>query len=257
MALIKINDIELYVEVKGSGFPVILIHGVGGDHEAHLRNVIEPLSKNFKTVALDCRGHGQSDKPLEFTIDDHANDILGIMDHFGFQKVHLLGVSMGSYIAQLVAIMAPERIDKLVLTVTKSNGLSSSIQRLFKENEEEIKGLNMHETIIKLLKFMVYDTGLMKNHLEIFETKLSPDQFNAANKAIGAFDFRKELSKVTAKTLVISGKYDGLNPPDDGKEVASLIKNATFVEMQYSGHAPMFEEPDTYVNIVQGFLLKQ
>ena len=257
MGLLKINGIKLYVEVKGAGFPVILIHGVGGDHEAHLGSLIEPLSKNFKTVALDCRGHGKSDKPLEFTMEDHAQDIIGIMDYFGFEKAHLLGVSMGSYIAQLVAITAPDRIDKLILTVTKSNGLTSSIQRLFKENEEEIKGLNMHETIVKLLKFMVYDPKLMKNHLEVFETTLSPEQFNAANKAISAFDFRKQLSKVKAKTLVISGKYDGLNPPADGKEVASLIKNATFVEMHYSGHAPMFEEPDAYINTVAAFLLKQ
>ncbi|ASU35883.1 non-heme bromoperoxidase BpoC, putative [Mucilaginibacter xinganensis] len=218
--------------------------------------MIEPLSKNFKTIALDCRGHGQSDKPSQFTITDHANDILAIMDHFGIKKAHLLGVSMGSYIAQLVAITAPERIDKLILTVTKSNGLTSSIQRLFKENEAAIKGLDMHFTILKLLKYMVYDAELMKNHLEIFETTLSPEQFNAANKAIGAFDFRNDLSKITAKTLVISGKYDGLNPPADGREVASLIKNAIFVEMEYSGHAPMFEEPGTYVNIIEHFLLK-
>jgi 3-oxoadipate enol-lactonase len=144
----------------------------------------------------------------------------------------------------------------LILTVTKSNGLTSSIQRLFKENEQDIKGLDMHSTIVKLLKYLVYDPQLMENHLEMFETKLSPDQFNAVNKAIGAFDFRKDLSKIKAKTLVISGKYDGLNPPADGKEVASLIKNATFVEMQYSGHAPVFEEPVTYLDIVEGFLLK-
>ncbi|MCR8560743.1 alpha/beta hydrolase [Mucilaginibacter sp. BJC16-A38] len=256
MGLIKINGIQLYVEVKGAGFPIILIHGVGGDHEAHLRNAIEPLSKNFKTIALDCRGHGQSDKPVQFTLQDHVNDVLGIMDHFSIEKAHLLGGSMGSYISQLVAITAPDRIGKLILTVTKSNGLTSSIQHLFKEHETEIKGLDMHSTILKLLKYMVYDPELMKNHLEIFETTLSPDQFNAANKAIGAFDFRNDLSKIKATTLVISGKYDGLNPPAEGMEVASLIKNATFVEMEYSGHAPMFEEPKTYINTIERFLLK-
>lgn len=254
MGLIKINGIQLYVEVKGTGIPVILIHGVGGDNQAHLRNVIEPLSNKFKTVALDCRGHGKSDKPLAYTMEDHVQDIIGIMDHFGFEKTHLLGVSMGSYIAQLVAIIAPDRIDKLILTVTKSNGLTSSLKRLFKDNEEEIKGLNMHQTILKLLKFMVYDPELMKNYLEIFETTLSPEQFEAANKAIGAFDFRGQLSKIKAKTLVISGKYDCLNPPSDGKEVASIIQHATFVEMQYSGHAPMFEEPNAYINIIEAFL---
>jgi 3-oxoadipate enol-lactonase len=256
MALIKINGIKLYVEVKGTGFPVILVHGVGGDHQAHLRNVIEPLSKNFKTIALDCRGHGQSDKPPAYTMDDHVNDVLGIMDHFGIEKAHILGVSMGSYIAQLVAITAPDSIDKLILTVTKSNGLSSSLQHLLKQHETEIEGLDMRLTILKLLKYMVYDAEMMKDHLEVFTTTLSPEQFAAANKAIGAFDFRKQLSKVKAKTLVISGKYDGLNPPANGREVASLIKNATFVEMQYSGHAPAFEEPDTYIDIVERFLLK-
>jgi len=255
MGFIHVNGIQLFVEVKGSGFPIIFIHGVGGDHKAHLGNVIEPLSKNFRTISLDCRGHGQSDKPRHFTLADHANDILGIMNYFELETAHLLGTSMGSYIAQLVAINAPERIPKLVLTVPKSNGLTSSLQRLFKENEKEIKGLNMHEIIVKLLKYMVYDPELMKNHLEIFETKLSSEEFDAANKAIGAFDFRKDLSKIKAETLIISGKHDGLNPPADGKEVASLIPGAIFLEMQYSGHAPMFEETHTYVEKVKEFLL--
>ncbi len=79
MGLIKINGIQLYVAVQGAGFPIILIHGTGGDHQAHFSNIIEPLSKHFQTIALDCRGHGQSDKPLQFTMQDHAADILGIM----------------------------------------------------------------------------------------------------------------------------------------------------------------------------------
>jgi len=254
MGLLKINGVQLYVEVKGSGFPVILIHGSGGDHQSHLGNVIGQLSKEFKTIALDCRGHGQSEKPPQFTMEDHVNDILGMMDHFGLAKVHLLGVSMGSYIAQLVAIKVPDRVDKLVLTVTKSNGLTSSIQRLFKEHEQEIQGLDMHAIILKLLNYLVYDPEKMQAHLEMFETKLTPEQFSAVNKAIGAFDSRKDLPKIKAKTLVISGKYDGLNPPEEGKEVAALIKNARFIELQYSGHAPMFEEPVTYIDIVKGFL---
>lgn len=257
MGLLKINGIELFVKVQGKGFPVIFIHHVGGDHKAYLKNVIEPLSKSFKVVAFDCRGHGQSDKPLAYTIEDHANDILGIMNHFGFEKAHLIGVSMGSYIAQLVSITAPDRIDKLVLTGTKSNDITSSVKRLFKEKEKEIIGLDMHQAILELLKYMVYNTELMKNHLEVFETRLTPDQFNAANKAIDAFDFRKELSKVTAKTLVISGEHDGLNPAEEGRIVASLIKNARFVTMEYSGHAPIFEEADAYINLITNFLLKQ
>ncbi|MDN4074150.1 alpha/beta fold hydrolase [Fictibacillus terranigra] len=72
---------------------------------------------------------------------------------------------------------------------------------------------------------------------------LTPQQQEAANKALENFDFRDDLHKITADTLVISGKYDGLNPPDDGKEVARLIPHADFVVFEKSGHAPSVEEP--------------
>ncbi|WP_371364429.1 alpha/beta fold hydrolase [Sporomusa rhizae] len=68
------------------------------------------------------------------------------------------------------------------------------------------------------------------------------------------FDCRSELHKITAETLVISGKYDGLNPPVDGKVCAELIPKAEFVEMQYSGHLPMLEEMERYNEIIDNFL---
>lgn len=254
MELIKVNGINLNVNIQGDGPPLILIHGIGGDH-TQMDVITKPLSKHFKTIALDCRGHGKSDKPDHYALQDHVNDILGIMDYYQIQTTYLLGVSMGSYISQAVAIAAPQKIEKLILTVPKSNGLTSSVQRLMKEHAKDLEGLNMHDTTLALLKYMTYDPERMKEHIDIFETNLSPEQFTAANKALTNFDFRKGLPKVTAKTLVISGKYDGLNPPSEGKECASLIPNTTFVEMHYSGHAPMYEEPETYRQIIEDFLI--
>ena len=132
MGLIKINGINLNVNVKGEGHPLILIHGIGGDL-TQLENLINQFAKKYKTIALDCRGHGKSDKPDQYTLQDHVLDILGIMDYYGIQTTYLYGVSMGSYIAQGVAIAAPERIDKLILTVPKSNGLTSSVQKELSE----------------------------------------------------------------------------------------------------------------------------
>ncbi|WP_212001603.1 alpha/beta fold hydrolase [Chitinophaga sp. HK235] len=254
MSLIKINNININVNITGEGKPLIFIHGIGGD-QTHLDTIIQPLSKHFKTIALDCRGHGLSDKPAEYTLQDHVQDVLGILAYYKLSSVNLFGVSMGSYIAQAVAIAAPERIEKLVLTVPKSNGLTSSVQRLFSEHSSEIEGKNLHEATLTLLRYFTYDADVMKQHINIFETDLPREQFAAANKALAGFDFRKDLAKVTAQTLVISGKYDGLNPPEEGREVAALIPDATFVEMQYSGHAPMFEEPEHYLKTVSDFLL--
>ena len=253
MGLIKMNGINLNVNIKGDGHPLVIIHGIGGDH-TQLENEISQFAKEYKTIALDCRGHGESDKPDNYSLQDHVSDILGILDHYEIEKASVLGVSMGSYIAQGVAIDAPERIDRLILTVPKSNGLTSSFQRLMSEHAKELEGLNLHESILTLLKYMTFNPELMKKHIDIFETKLSPAQFLSANKALSNFDFRSELPKIKAKTLVISGKYDGLNPPSEGKICASLIPNATFFEMQYSGHAPNYEEPELYMKIIYDFL---
>jgi 3-oxoadipate enol-lactonase len=254
MEFVKINGINLAVEIKGEGNPLILVHGVGGNHEK-LRDLTDPLSEKFKTIAMDCRGHGKSDKPEKYTLQDHVNDVLGIIDHYKIQKAYVLGISMGSYISQGVAIAAPERVEKLVLTVPKSNGLTSSVKRLIEKHAEELSGTNIKESIPALFKYMVYNEEAMKPRLHLFETDLSPEQFAAANQALAHFDFRKDLPKVQAETLVVSGKYDGLNAPEEGKECAALIPNASFVEMQYSGHAPMLEEHDTYMKLVEDFLL--
>lgn len=254
MEFVKINGVNLAVEIKGKGNPLILVHGVGGNHEK-LREMIDPLSEQFKVIAMDCRGHGKSDKPQKYTLQDHINDVLGIMDYYKIDKSYLLGISMGSYISQGVAIAAPERIEKLVLTVPKSNGLTSSVRRLMEQHAEELAGVDIKKSIPALFKYMVYNVEAMKPHLHLFETDLPPEQFAVANQALANFDFREDLPKVKAKTLVVSGKYDGLNSPEEGKECADLIPSASFVEMQYSGHAPMLEEQDAYMKLVGDFLL--
>ncbi|WP_051882296.1 alpha/beta fold hydrolase [Chryseobacterium soli] len=103
----------------------------------------------------------------------------------------------------------------------------------------------------KRLRFLIFGF----EHLDVFETDLTPEQFAAANNALTNFDFRKGLPNITAPTLVISGKYDGLNPPKDGKEITTLIPNATFTELQFSGHAPIYEETERYLKLVEDFLL--
>lgn len=253
MGIIKINGININVQIEGDGYPLILIHGLGCDN-TQWESEIYRLSKNFKILALDCRGHGKSDKPDAYTLKDHVQDILSLMDDLKFSTVNLYGVSMGSYIAQGVAITQPNRIKKLILTVPKSNGLTSSTQRFFKDHANEIEGLNENEKMLFLYRHITYDPEILLKNQERLKSTLTPKQTVAANKALEGFDFRGELHKITAKTLIINGKYDELNPSAEGKLCASLIPNSTFIEMKYSGHIPMVEEAETYNNIIDQFL---
>ncbi len=86
------------------------------------------------------------------------------------------------------------------------------------------------------------------------ERRIDPEKQKAANAALEGFDFREDLNKIEAETLVISGTYDGLNPPEKGKEVAELIPNATYIEFEESGHSPNVEEKDRFIQTVGDFL---
>ncbi|WP_371369928.1 alpha/beta fold hydrolase [Sporomusa rhizae] len=165
----RVNGIDLNVEIQGNGHPVVLIHGLKMDN-TQWKYEIARLNQYCKTVALDCRGHGKSDKPDSYTLKDHIQDIISLMDILNFDVANLYGVSMGSYIAQGVAIAQPDRIKKLILTVPKSNGLTSSTQRLISTHAGELTGLTDREAIKALAKYMVYNPKVRADLADILRT---------------------------------------------------------------------------------------
>ncbi|ADY56099.1 alpha/beta hydrolase fold protein [Syntrophobotulus glycolicus DSM 8271] len=243
------------MEIRGEGPPLIFIHGLGCDHTQWNQEAAR-LSSAFQTIVFDCRGHGKSDKPVYYSLHDHIQDVLALTDYFALHDIILYGSSMGSYIAQGTAIAQSQRIHKLILVAPKSNGLTSSTQWLFQEHAGELKTMDKQEKRMFFYRHMVYDPQLLVEHPDLLKSTLTPKQKLAANKALAGFDFRKGLPGITARTLVISGKYDGLNPPAEGQICASLIPDSTFVEMQYSGHLPMYEEPDLYRSVIDRFLFQ-
>src|SRR4051794_2334854 len=103
-----------YVDV-GSGAPVVLIHGLAGDHTAWLAQ-IEALRQKHRVIAFDNRGAGQStqvDEPV--STQDLARDTLHLMDHCRVERAHVVGRSMGGAVAQHMALMAPGRVTSLTL----------------------------------------------------------------------------------------------------------------------------------------------
>ncbi|MDN4526013.1 alpha/beta fold hydrolase [Fictibacillus fluitans] len=256
MPEVNVNGVQLCYEEYGSGEPFILLHGLGGDHHM-FENEINELKKSYWVIALDSRGHGRSEKVPHYTLEDHVQDVIAFMDHLNIEKTSLLGASMGSYIAQGVAVFSPERVKQLILVVAKAFGKTSSTVRLQEEHADELKGLTEEEQMYALSKYIFHKpemVGEWSQRVDVDVPVLTPEQQIAAQKALENFDFRPLLDRITAETLVISGRYDGLNPPKDGREVANLIPNARFVEFEHSGHAPSVEEPERYRQVVTEFL---
>jgi len=256
MKTLQNGPVILAYEEHGQGEPILLLHGLTGNRHmfAHEVNI---LKKYFRVVLLDARGHGESSKPASYTLNDHVGDVLTLLDHLQIEQTYLLGVSMGSYIAQGVAIASPERVKKLILVATKSEGKTSSMEALFTRHENELEGLDFSEKVLKASKYMFHDLGAVAKWSQEAAEKspaLTPTEIAAANKALEGFDFREDLYRVTAETLVISGDYDELNPPEVGRATARLIPHATFAEFNQSGHAPNVEQPMLFLDFVLEFL---
>ncbi|MED1203177.1 alpha/beta fold hydrolase [Heyndrickxia acidicola] len=254
------NGARLYFKEDGEGAPLILLHGLHGSSRM-LKKEISQLKEHFRVIALDARGHGESDKPQHYTMEDHIQDVVNLLNHLKLEKVFLLGISMGSYIAQGVASAYPKRVEKLVLVVPKGHGKTSSMQELLDRHAQELEGLSFAEQFSYVSKYIFHSSAAIQNAFsEFYADKAmltSPQEQDASNKAIEGFNFLKDLEKITAKTLVISGKYDGLNPPERGKEVASRIPDAAFIEFMHSGHGPSIEEPERFKKEVINFLSEE
>lgn len=118
----RIGEIQINYEEYGEGTPLVLILGLGQDLATWGFQVSE-FSEHFRVIAFDNRDAGGSsrcNKP--YTTETMAGDTIGLMDHLGIERAHLLGTSMGGMIAQQVALIFPERVISLILASTTSWG---------------------------------------------------------------------------------------------------------------------------------------
>lgn len=134
----RVNGINIAYDVDGHGEPLILVMGLGGSRKGWIFQK-PSFRKHFKVITFDSRGVGDSDKPDEaYTIKTLADDVIGLMDHLGIDRAHVLGVSHGGRVAQEVAISYPERVSRLVLASTTTGGeeeLTPEMREVFNVEE--------------------------------------------------------------------------------------------------------------------------
>ncbi len=112
------GGVQIHYTDEGSGTPVVLVHGLAGNGDMNWRHpgTTEALAKDYRVVTLDHRGHGLSDKPHDpaqygFNM---VKDVLGLMDHLGIEKAHVVGYSMGAFITTKMVTVHPERFLSVV-----------------------------------------------------------------------------------------------------------------------------------------------
>lgn len=126
MPKVRVNDIQMFYEVHGEGFPLIMIMGLTGNTNWWDPRWIQTLSEKFKIIAFDNRGAGRTDiSDREYSIKLFADDTAGLMDALGIPRADVLGISMGGMIAQEFVLNYPEKVKKVVLCSTHCGGAKS------------------------------------------------------------------------------------------------------------------------------------
>lgn len=264
MPTIKVGDINIYYEIHGKGEPLLLIMGLGSDLTSWILQIPE-FSKKYQVIPFDNRGVGRTDAPdVPYSTAMMADDTIGLLDSLGIEKAHILGLSMGGFIAQEIALKYPQRVKSLVLAATAAcpyawaTHLLGTMLRLAQEGVTPETFTTLRVSWLFTDKFFnnpelvrtVIDTMLANPHPQPVHAYAR--QFSAANE----HDTRGRIGQITAPTLVLVGREDMLLPVKMSEELAAGIPNSELAVLDGGGHGLLVEIADRFNQAVMDFLAK-
>jgi len=260
---LHVGDIEVGYDRAGSGDPVLLVMGLGTTRVGWF-NQFAFLSKSYDVTAFDNRGSGETVAGGSWTMRDMASDAIAVADAMGYERFHLLGVSMGGMISQEVALAAPERIRTLTLISTSPGGPNS-----VPPSNEYVAAFALPDPRDRVARSieLLFGSRYRREHAEIVQAAVSLSLGEGAAGGFSMFDaeanqsgFMTQLTAIMAwtmaggaaqrlgeikiPTLVMHGGEDLLVPLANGKVIAEGIPGARLRIWDDAGHALIQEHAD-------------
>ena len=214
----EINGISLSVQEDGEGQAIIFIHGRGYAKE-YMNSLFNHYKGKYHVFSYDTRGHGKSDKPESFTLDDDAYDLAGLVEAYDLEKPVVIGFSMGSYITLKAAEKYPGMFSKIVLIGTRGRGDRYA--------DEDITQMSANDAAIL--------------------------------RALIGFDNMTDIKKADIPALVITGENDKINPVPEGRKVAEALPDAEFHVIPNAEHVAFMKpaELEQVCSLIDDFLARR
>ena len=278
---VHVGDIDIAYKMLGKGDPILLFNGASDGMDAWHPSFLEGLSSDHTVIAFDTRGIGNSttgSKP--YTYQQLANDSASLLDALKIPKADVMGYSLGSYIAEQLAIMFPDKVNSLLLVGSSCGGKDHTPKppEFIKLQSDIVnKSLNnvsiSHEEMKELVSASL-GSGWIRLHpesldipanittLQQLKPGLPPEIANNQNNVgkhwednpnwSGACD---ELAKLAKPTLVITGTDDNMYQPHvNSLKIVEKIPGAWLVQIEDAGHAVMDQYPEEIAKILNTFL---
>lgn len=232
----KLGSVTLHYEVTGEGPAVVLMHGLSGSGHWWAYNV-PALAQRYRVYNLDVVGFGRS-RGQRLVLREAGSWMVEWLQTMGIEQAHLVGHSMGGYIATEAAALAPDTVRRLVLV----DALVLPIGR----------GLVQH--VLDLMQAVRYMSLNFMPVLVGDALRAGPGTMWRATREVLSADLSHRLGEVQAETMVVWGEKDSLLDPELGRELARRLANAIFVCVEGAGHNPMWDRPQRFNELLLDFL---
>ena len=246
------NGIELEVLRRGAGPPVLLLHGMDTVHRE--ARFLDLLGAHAEIIAPSSPGFGNTRRPPDFdTIYDLVHLYLALIDELPYDKLALVGLSFGGWLAAEVAAACSHKLSRLVLVdplgIKLGDRESRDILDVFNVNPAEVRRCSWHDPKNAPDYDAMTDEELIihaRNREALCLYGWHPCLYNP--------QLKQWLGRIRVPTLVLWGASDRVVTPDYGRAYAGLIPGARFELIEAAGHHPEIERPEDFVERVAAFL---
>lgn len=242
-----VADVKLHHEIAGSGDAVVLLHGLGSSSRDWEPQVAE-LSKHFRVVSLDLRGHGQSDKGTgPYSIAGFATDVGAVIDHLGVAPAHVCGISLGGMVAFQLAADFPALVRTLAIINSgpafPGRTLKGRLTLFSRFAVIRMKGLSALGPIIAGRLFPKPEQASLRETFVLRFAENDRRAYEHTLRAIGNFDVSDRLDRIRCPVLVLASDRD-YTPVSAKAAYVSRLADARLVVVHDSGHASPMDQPE-------------
>ncbi|MBS0172277.1 MAG: alpha/beta fold hydrolase [Nitrospira sp.] len=255
-----VNGIRLAYDDHGRGIPLLFLHAFPLNRSMWAPQVAS-LSQQFRPIAIDLRGHGESDAPLwSFSLEQYADDIAGLLDRLAIPRAILIGLSMGGYVSLAFSKKYRHRLKALVLADTRAQADSAEgragryqlAQMAYTKGTLAVAdimlpkllgapSLQQKPELVQYVRETIHQNPVSGILVDLMAMADRPDSLT-------------HLRTITCPTLVMIGQEDLTTPLADAELMAREIPGARLAVIPAAGHLSNREQPEVFTELLRGFV---
>ncbi|PGL69856.1 alpha/beta hydrolase [Bacillus sp. AFS055030] len=257
-SIVELENLTIAYKDQGKGKPIVLIHGFMGSH-AYWEKVVPKLSEDYRVIAIDLPGHGDSTAIIkEHTIEDYADVIKDFLDQLNIQQVTMFGHSLGGYITLTFAQRYSNYLNGFSLIHSTAYPDSEEAKKARVATSEKVKNEGVKNVVDGLIPKLFSPKNIQTNSKEIdlakqigYKTTVD-GTVNALISMKNRPDRNHILNDTNLPVLLLAGKDDQIIPPE--KTFSVKKENIKTVTLNSAGHMSMYEAPKELINEMNNFL---